>query len=174
MNEFFISTNQISWKRSVVGGSCMSWWFKNSSQAAMPSSWGMFVYSEETLRATRRLPGGNLGNLCNLLIKSMVSRICDGNWVTLGRRKKSAKREMFSVGAPLEATIQCRSTRVPRLVYFGEKMESFCSWMVADKEILYLFIYQVFFMHQVHTLFDHRRILRCWVRGKLPIVYRFV
>ena len=87
------------------GGSCFTRWFRNSSQAVMPSSCGMFVYSQETLRVTKRQMEGNQGNLRNLFIKSMVSQICDGSCMTLGRRKKSAKREMFYVGAPFEATM---------------------------------------------------------------------
>ena len=63
MNEFFIRTNRISWHRSVVGGFCSSRRFKNSSQAVMPSSWGMFIYSKETSRVNKRQVRGSLGNL---------------------------------------------------------------------------------------------------------------
>ena len=103
MNEIFVNTNWIRSHRSDVGGSCLSRHFKNSSQAVIPSSCGILVYSEETSRVNRRQPGGSPGNLRNLLMKSVVSRIYDGSWETLGRRKKLAKREMFSAGAPFEA-----------------------------------------------------------------------
>ena len=118
------------WQCCVLG-SCASRWSKNSSQAAMPSSWRMLVYSEETSRVTRRLPGGNLhvGNLLNLFIKFVVSWICDGSWVTLGRRKKNPQSvKCFLLGHDSNN----RSTRVPSLVYFGVKIESCCSWMMGD------------------------------------------
>ena len=57
----------------------------------MPFSWGMFVYSEETLRVNKRQLGGSLGNL--FIYEVMMSWIYDGSWVTLDRRKKLAKRE---------------------------------------------------------------------------------
>ena len=58
--------------------------------------------SEETSRVTRRLSGGSTGNLRNLLMKSVVSRINEGNWIMMGCKKKSTKHEMFFVGASLE------------------------------------------------------------------------
>ena len=41
------------------------------------------VYSEETLRVNRRQPGGSPGNLRDLLMKSVVPRICGWySWIT--------------------------------------------------------------------------------------------
>ena len=94
----------IRWHRCPVGGTRDSRGFKYSSHALMPSLCGMLVSSEETLRVTRMLSGGSTGNLCILLMKSVVSRICEGSWVTLGCKKKSTKCEMFPVGSPLEDT----------------------------------------------------------------------
>ena len=154
-----------------MGGSCFSQRFKSSSQAVMPSSWGMFVYSEETLRVTKRLPEGNWGNLRNLFVKSVVSCICDGSWVMLGRRKNWQSVKCFPSG-----TIGSNdgSPRVPRLVYFRGKVQFHCSWMLGEQEVPYVFVYQLSFIHRVDTFFNLCRILRCWVCRKLRIVYRLV
>ena len=44
-NKFFINTNRISWQKSAVVGTYISRWFENSSQAVIPFSCGMFVYT---------------------------------------------------------------------------------------------------------------------------------
>ena len=90
-----------------MGGSYVFRQFWNSSQAVIPSSCRMFVYSEETSRVSKIQPDGSQGNLCNLLMKSVVSRIYDGSWITLGSRKKSAKGEIFSVGHRLKLRWVC-------------------------------------------------------------------
>ena len=89
MNEFFANSNRIRSHRSDVKGSSFSWWLRNSSQVVIPSSCGMLVYSQETSKVNRRQPGGSWGNLRNLLMKSVLSWICNGIWITLGCRKKN-------------------------------------------------------------------------------------
>ena len=74
-NEFFVNTNQISRKRSAMGGTCIFERFKNSSQAVISSSYGTFVYSDEALRVSKTRPGGRRGKLLNLLIKYVVLQI---------------------------------------------------------------------------------------------------
>ena len=62
------------------------------------------MYREETSRVTRRDPGGNVGNLCNLFMMSVVSQMLDGSCAHK-IAKKSTKFEIFSVAAPLEYTM---------------------------------------------------------------------
>ena len=50
-------------------------------------------------RRHRELLGGNQGNLRNLFIKSMVSQIYDGSWITLDCRKKLAKQQWVYQGS---------------------------------------------------------------------------
>ena len=107
IKEFINKINRMKWQRLAVGGTSESFELRASSHAAIPPSWGMFAYSEEMSRVTRRHPGGNVhvGNPCNLFLKSVVSRMWNGNCVTQGCRKKLTELEMFSVGTPFEDTM---------------------------------------------------------------------
>ena len=73
--------NLVGWQMSAVGGAGDSLKLRAFSHPAIPSSWVIFVYSDETLRVTRRLPDGNIGSLCSLFVNSVVSRMKDGSLV---------------------------------------------------------------------------------------------
>ena len=68
---------------------------KRSSQAVMPSSWGMLVCNKVTSSVIRRVPDGSVGSLLSLLIKSVVFVIYEGRVEMRGCRKQSTKCVIF-------------------------------------------------------------------------------
>ena len=90
----------------------------------------------------------------------------------LGRKKELVEPEMVFVGPPFKATMGLPGYQAYGSLAINE------IWLPVDTEglgiSLFFFIYQLSLIHRVHALFHLRRILRCWVRRKLSIVYRFV
>ena len=85
-------------------------------------------------------------------MKSVVSQICDGSWITLGSRKKLVKREMFFVGRHLKLQWFCPGYQA----YESLTINKMWLPVVTEKLGISLFsIYQLSLIrvHRVHALY---------------------
>ena len=63
-----------------------------------PLSVSIFVYRLETSNVTKILFSGTLPSFLNLLIKSVVSLMCDGSFSASSLRDSSTSEDNFSMG----------------------------------------------------------------------------
>ena len=94
-------------QRSVVVGISSSLELRASLQAAIPSLWEILAYNEEASSVNRRLPVGTCiwGKARNLLRESVGVPDIRRYPRCKMFQKKSMKRDIFFVGAPLKDTM---------------------------------------------------------------------
>ena len=108
-------------------------------------------------------------------INYLQSSWCPGYVMGVGSRsaiKKSVKREMFTLEAPLEATMGLPG--FPGLCILEKR---YIILLLVDYgglgSSLFFYLSALFYTSSPH-IFNLCRILGCWVGGKLPIVYGLI